>query len=105
MGLRIFRLIKHAAPPIPAPVQLTPKRGKLTLEDFRETFFDDYGAPYSVCRPPRPNNRGSIVATSAMILMGPGEGHLEACPMPAFNKKFTTYTLTPDRTAQRQAAE
>ena len=32
-----------------------------------------------------------------MILMRPGEGHLEACPMPALNKQFTTYTLTPIR--------
>jgi isopenicillin-N N-acyltransferase-like protein len=46
-----------------------------------------------------------MVATAAMILMRPGEGHLEACPMPALNKQFTTYTLTPDRTAQKQAAE
>ena len=40
-----------------------------------------------------------------MILMRPGEGHLEACPMPALNKRFTTYTLTPDRTANRGRAE
>jgi isopenicillin-N N-acyltransferase-like protein len=46
-----------------------------------------------------------MVSTSAMILMRPGEGHLEACPMPALNKRFTTYRLTPDRTAQKQAAE
>jgi len=85
--------------------QLTPKRGKLTLEDFRRAFFDDYGSPWSVCRPPRPNNRGNQVATSAMILMRPGEGHLEACPMPALNRRFTTYTLTPDAIAQKQAAE
>jgi len=44
-------------------------------------------------------------ATTAMILMRPGEGHLEACPMPALNRRFTTYSLTPDRTAQRAAAE
>jgi isopenicillin-N N-acyltransferase-like protein len=80
-------------------------RGKLTLEDFRQAFFDDYGSPWSVCRPPRPNNRGNIVATSAMILMRPGEGHLEACPMPALNRRFTTYALTPDSVAQKQAAE
>ena len=85
--------------------QLTPKRGKLTLDDFRKAFFDDYQTPYSVCRPPRPNNRGALVATSAMVLMRPAEGHLEACPMPALNRKFTTYTLTPDRIAQKQAAE
>lgn len=85
--------------------QLVPKRGKLTLEDFRAAFFDDWGAPWSVCRPPRLNTRGVQTATTAMILMRPGEGHLEACPMPALNRRFTTYSLTPDRTAQRAAAE
>jgi isopenicillin-N N-acyltransferase-like protein len=40
-----------------------------------------------------------------MILMRPGEGHLEACPMPSLNKRFTTYSLGPDVTAQRAAAE
>jgi isopenicillin-N N-acyltransferase-like protein len=73
-------------------------------EDFRSAFFDDWGSPRSVCRPPRPNNRGNPVATAAMILMRPGEGHLEAYPMPALNRRFATYTLTPDQTAQRQAA-
>jgi isopenicillin-N N-acyltransferase like protein len=85
--------------------QLSPDRGRLTLDHFRQAFFDDYASPWSVCRPPRPNNRGAIVATAAMILMRPGEGHLEACPMPALNRRFTTYSLTPDRTAQKQAAE
>ncbi|MGZ5909753.1 MAG: C45 family autoproteolytic acyltransferase/hydrolase [Reyranella sp.] len=85
--------------------QLSPKRGKLTLEDFRAAFFDDWGAPWSVCRPPRLNTRGVMTATTAMILMRPAEGHLEAAPMPALNRQFTTYRLTPDRNAQRQAAE
>ncbi len=85
--------------------QLSPKRGTLTLEDFRQAFFDDWGTPYSVCRPPRLNSRGVSTATTAMILMRPAEGHLEACPMPALNRQFTTYTLTPDRLAQKQAAE
>jgi isopenicillin-N N-acyltransferase-like protein len=40
-----------------------------------------------------------------MILMRPGEGHLEACPMPALNRQFTTYSLKPDATARRAAAE
>jgi isopenicillin-N N-acyltransferase-like protein len=84
---------------------LAPKRGKLTLDDFREAFLDDWGSPWSVCRPPRLNPRGVMVATTAMILMRPGEGHLEACPMPAYNRHFTAYSLTPDRTAQRAAAE
>ncbi len=85
--------------------QLSSRLGKLTLEDLRQAFFDDWGSPWSVCRPPRPNTRGVMTATTAMILMRPGEGHLEACPMPALNRRFTTYTLTPDHTAQRRAAE
>jgi isopenicillin-N N-acyltransferase-like protein len=85
--------------------QLAPKLGKLALDDLRQAFFDGWGSPWSVCRPPRLNTRGVMTATTAMILMRPGEGHLEAAPMPALNRDFTTYTLTPDRTAQRQAAE
>ena len=46
-----------------------------------------------------------MVATSAMVLMRPGEGRLEACPMPALNRRFTTYMLTPDRLAQKQASQ
>lgn len=84
---------------------LMPGRGKLALDDLREAFFDDWGTPFSVCRPPRLNTRGVMTATTAMILMRPAEGHLEACPMPALNRRFTTYTLTPDQTAQRRAAE
>jgi len=85
--------------------QLGPRRGKLTLEDFRAAFLDDWNAPWSVCRPPRMNTRGVQTATTAMILMRPAEGHLEACPMPALNRRFTTYSLTPDRVAQRAAAD
>ncbi|WP_395709183.1 C45 family autoproteolytic acyltransferase/hydolase [Reyranella sp.] len=85
--------------------QLGPKRGRLSLDDFRQAFFDDWGSPWSVCRPPRLNTRGVAVATTAMILMRPGEGHLEACPMPALNRQFTTYSLKPDATARRAAAE
>jgi len=84
---------------------LGPGRDKLTLDDFRNAFFDDWNAPWSVCRPPRLNTRGVKTATTAMILMRQGEGHLEACPMPSLNKRFTTYSLTPDRIAQRQAAD
>ncbi|MBM3643048.1 MAG: acyl-CoA--6-aminopenicillanic acid acyltransferase [Alphaproteobacteria bacterium] len=84
---------------------LGPKRGRLTLDDLRAAFFDDWGTPWSVCRPPRPNNRGAIVATAAMILMRPGEGHMEIAPLPALNRSFTTYRLEPDREATRRAAE
>ena len=86
--------------------QSAPKRGKLTLDDFRSAFFDDWNSPWSVCRPPRLNTRGVKTATTAMILMRPGEGHLEACPMlVAQTSALRPTSLTPDRTAQRQAAD
>ena len=80
--------------------QLAPKRGTLTLEDFRAGLLRRLrlalvGLPAAAAQQPR-----QLVATSAMILMRPGEGHLEACPMPALNKRFTTYSLTPDRRAE-----
>ena len=87
-----------------ARLELTP-REKGINGDFRSAFFDDWGSPWSVCRPPRLSTRGVMTATTAMILMRPGEGHLEACPMPALNRRFTAYTLTPDRVAQRAVAE
>ena len=72
----------------------------------------------SRCRAARParHSRRTWIATPGfkreaakfeeyVTLMRPAEGHLEACPMPALNRRFTTYTLTPDRIAQRQAAE
>jgi isopenicillin-N N-acyltransferase-like protein len=85
--------------------RLATKLGGLTLEDLRQAFRDDWGAPWSVCRPPRPNLHGVMVATAATILMRPADGHLEACAMPAHNRHFSPYSLTPDRVARRAAAE
>ncbi len=80
--------------------RLAPKHRKLMLEDPVWP-----SSTWSVCRSPRPSNRGNLVAITAMILMRPGEGHLEACLMLALNRRFMTYTLSPDRTAQKQAEE
>jgi isopenicillin-N N-acyltransferase-like protein len=76
---------------------LMAKRGKLTLDDLREAFFDDWQAPWSVCRPPRPNLAGNLSATVAMILMRPAEGHMEIAPLPALNRSFTRYSLAPPK--------
>jgi isopenicillin-N N-acyltransferase-like protein len=74
---------------------LTAKRGRLTLDDLRDAFFDDWQSPWSVCRPPRMNLGGNLSATVAMILMRPAEGHMEIAPLPALNRHFTTYRLDP----------
>ena len=82
---------------------LTPKRGKLTIDDLREAFFDDWQTPWSVCRPPRMNLGGNLSATVAMILMKPGEGLMEIAPLPALNRTFTRYTLRDEAKADKAA--
>ncbi|WP_237217079.1 C45 family autoproteolytic acyltransferase/hydolase [Falsiroseomonas oryziterrae] len=72
---------------------LRAKRGRLTMDDLRAAFLDDWQSPWSVCRPPRMNMGGNLSATVAMILMRPAEGHMEIAPLPALNRHFTTYSL------------
>ena len=80
---------------------LEPKIGKLTIDDLRAAFFDDWQSPWSVCRPPRKNLEDNLSATVAMILMRPAEGHMEIAPLPALNRQFTRYSLFE---AKRRAA-
>ena len=75
---------------------LRAKRGRLTMEDLRAAFFDDWQSPWSVCRPPRMNMGGNLSATVAMILMRPADGHMEIAPLPALNRHFTSYSLHPE---------
>lgn len=77
---------------------------KLTVGDLKHAFFDDFLAPHSVCRPPRPNDTGNLSATVAMVIMQPAEGIMEVCPLPALNKSFTRYSLTGDPQTLTQAA-
>ncbi len=55
--------------------------------------FDDFGTPYSVCRPPRPGFSSDLSATVAMIVMTPADGVMDVAPAPALNRNFTRYTL------------
>ncbi|PWF21068.1 C45 family autoproteolytic acyltransferase/hydolase [Corticimicrobacter populi] len=71
-------------------------RPQLTREDLKQALFDDFGTPYSVCRPPRPASRHNLSATVAMVVMEPALGILEAAPLPALNRTFTRYSLDAD---------
>ncbi|GGB37121.1 peptidase C45 [Tistrella bauzanensis] len=82
---------------------LAARRGQITRADLKAAFFDDFGVPYSVCRPPRPGAGGSISSTVAMVVMEPAAGVMEVAPMPALRDRFTTYTLDMDETATRDA--
>jgi hypothetical protein len=66
---------------------------RLTVEDLKAALFDDFGAPYSICRPVRPGSSGNLSATVAMILMEPASGWMEVTPLPAVNRASTRYEL------------
>ncbi len=84
---------------------LVPKRGRIGVDDLKAAFFDDFASPYSVCRPPRVAASGdNLSATVMMIVMQPEEGWMEICPLPALNRVFTRYTLSPTM-ASAMAAE
>jgi len=79
--------------------------GKLSVDDLKQAFFDDFLTPYSVCRPPRLNDTGNLSATVAMVIMQPAKGIMEVAPLPALNRTFTRYSLTEDPVLLAQAAE
>jgi isopenicillin-N N-acyltransferase like protein len=62
---------------------------------MKAALFDDFAAPYAVCRPPHHDgpSHSSISATVAMIVMQPALGRMQVAPMPALNREFTDYAL------------
>jgi len=73
--------------------KLLNQKDKLSRADLKAAFFDDFGAPYSVCRPPRLGSHDNLSATVAMVIMEPAVGEMEVAPLPAINKVFTRYSL------------
>jgi isopenicillin-N N-acyltransferase-like protein len=74
---------------------LRQRQGNLTLEHLKTAFFDNFGTPFAVCRPPRPSSSGedNLSATVAMIVMRPAAGFMEIAPLPAINRQFAEYRL------------
>mgnify|MGYP003584008589 CR=1 FL=1 len=73
--------------------RLLNEKQQLTREDMKRALFDDFGSPYSVCRPPRPGSHDNLSATVAMVIMEPAAGLMEVAPLPALNRSFTRYSL------------
>jgi isopenicillin-N N-acyltransferase-like protein len=84
---------------------LLPHLGAATPDHVKDALFDDFGAPYSVCRPPRPNDANNLSATVAMIVMEPSIGMMDVAMLPALNRSFSRFSLATGSTAQRLAAE
>lgn len=74
---------------------LRQRQGDLTLEHMKTAFFDDFGTPFAVCRPPRPSSSGedNLSATVAMIVMRPASGYMEIAPLPAISRLLGKYQL------------
>jgi isopenicillin-N N-acyltransferase-like protein len=77
---------------------------KLDVDDLKRAFFDDFGAPFCVCRAPLAKEGGNLSATVAMILCEPVKGVMEIAPLPAINRNFTRYELAMDDDAFARAA-
>jgi isopenicillin-N N-acyltransferase like protein len=73
---------------------LQPHLGAITTDIVKAALFDDFEAPWSVCRPPRQTLSGkTLSATVAMIVMEPELGTMEVAMLPAIQRQFTSYTL------------
>lgn len=78
---------------------------KLTPDDLKAAFFDDFATPFAVCRPVLPNSAGDLSATVAMIILDSTEGTMDIAPLPAHCRDFTRYSLQAPPQALRRAAE
>ncbi len=83
---------------------LRARKGDVGADDMKAALFDDFGSPYSVCRPPLRKEGGNLSATVAMIVMTPAQGVMEIAPLPAVNRSFTRYELAMDARATDRAA-
>ncbi|MCC7273449.1 MAG: acyl-CoA--6-aminopenicillanic acid acyltransferase [Alphaproteobacteria bacterium] len=72
---------------------LAAQAGSITRESVKTALFDDFGHPWSVCRPPRRSLTQNLSATVAMIVMEPALGVMDVCLLPALNRQFQTFRL------------
>lgn len=84
---------------------ILPHLGSATLDHVKAALFDDFGAPYSVCRPPRRNDSDNLSATVAMIVMEPSIGVMDVAMLPALNRSFSRFSLASGAPVQSLAAE
>ena len=82
---------------------LTPKVGDITVDDVKATLFDDFGAPWSICRPPRPSAVNNLSATVAMLVLQPANGVMDVAMLPANNRTFQRYSLELDSSVRLEA--
>jgi isopenicillin-N N-acyltransferase-like protein len=75
---------------------LRARSGDIVADDLKAALFDDFAAPFAVCRPPVKKEGGNLSATVAMVICEPAAGYMELAPLPALNRTFTRYELELD---------
>lgn len=84
---------------------LLPHVGRVTTDHVKSALFDDFGSPFSVCRPPRLNDARNLSASVAMIVMEPASGVMDVAMLPALNRRFSRFSLYSYAPAQFLTAE
>lgn len=81
-----------------------PHLGQITRETLVDALLDDFGSPWSVCRPPSPSRlTGNLSATVATIVMEPETGWMGVAMLPSIDPTFTSYRLEPEFTPANQS--
>lgn len=83
--------------------KLLNRKQMLERNDLVQALFDDFGTPFSVCRPARAGSHNSVAATVAMVVMEPAAGIMDVTPMPASNRRFTRYALNAEPQAFQES--
>jgi isopenicillin-N N-acyltransferase-like protein len=76
---------------------LAAKVGRLTVDDVKGVLLDDWGTPWSICRPPRASSSTNLSATVITLVMQPSLGVMEIAVLPAIDPTFSLYALDPGR--------
>jgi len=84
---------------------LLPHPGHITAAHVKAALFDDFGTPFSVCRPLRMSDSGNHLASVAVIVMEQAMGMMDIAMLPASNRCFSRISLNNDAPAQLLAAE
>jgi isopenicillin-N N-acyltransferase like protein len=76
---------------------LAAKVGRLTVDDVKGVLLDDWGTPWSICRPPRASSWTNLSATVITLVMQPSLGVMEIAVLPAIDPTFSLYALDPGK--------
>lgn len=72
---------------------LASKIGRINVDDVKATLLDDWGSPWSICRPPHASSTSDLNVTVISLVMQPDEGIMEIAVLPALDPNFQTYSL------------